>query len=89
MAEESKEKEVGKVTHYYTHLDVAIVELKDGLKVGDKIHIKGHTSDFTQEVESIQVEHQPVEEAKGGDVVGLKVSEHAREGDTVYKVVEA
>ncbi|MBI4029922.1 hypothetical protein HY373_01955 [Candidatus Berkelbacteria bacterium] len=89
MAEEAKETEVGKITHYYTHLDVAILELKGALKIGDKIHIKGHTSDFTQEVNSIQVEHQPVEEAKSGDVVGLKVNEHAREGDSVFKIAEA
>ncbi len=81
-----KEKEIGKVTHYYNHLGVAIVELKDRLKVGDKIHIKGHTSDFTETVDSIQIEHKDVESAKKKDVIGLKVKKRTREGDVVYKV---
>jgi putative protease len=82
------EKPVGKVTHYYTHLGVAVVELEDELKIGDVIHIKGHTSDFTQTVDSMQIEHQPIEVAKPGQAIGLKVKEHAREHDIVYKVEE-
>jgi putative protease len=82
------EKPVGKVTHYYTHLSVAVVELEDELKIGDVIHIKGHTSDFTQTVDSMQIEHQPIEVAKPGQAIGLKVKEHARENDIVYKVEE-
>jgi len=78
---------VGKVTHYYGKIGVGIVELSDGLKVGDTIHIKGHTSDFTQTVESIQVEHESVSEAKPGDVVGMKVIDKVHPGDIVYKVV--
>lgn len=86
---ELEEKEIGRVTHYYTHLGVAIVELdKDSLKVGETVHIKGHTSDFTQKVESMQIEHESVEEAKAGDAIGLKIKEHAREKDAVYKVTE-
>jgi len=84
----AQEKEVGKVTHYYTNLQVAIVELSDELNVGDEIHIKGHTSDFTQKVESMQIEHQNIEKAKKGETVGLKVVDHAREEDKVYKIVE-
>ncbi len=83
-----EEKEIGKVTHFYTKLSVAIVKLKDKLKVGDKIHIKGHTSDFTQKVDSMEIEHKAIQEAKKGDVVGLKVKEHAREGDIVYLIKE-
>ncbi len=81
-----KEKEVGKVIHYYTHLGVAIVKMKDSLKKGDKIHIKGATSDFTQTISSMQVEHKDIEEAKKGKTIGLKVKEHAREHDVVFKV---
>ena len=88
--EEAKEEklgeEVGKVTHYFTKLGVAIIELTDTLKVGDKIHIKGATSDFKQKIASMQIEHEKIEEAKKGQGIGLKVKEHAREHDTVYKV---
>lgn len=82
------ESEVGKVTHYYTHIGVASVKLSDKLKTGDMIHIVGHTSDFTQKVDSIQIEHESVLEANAGQEIGIKVIEHAREHDTVYKIVE-
>ncbi len=83
-----KEVEVGKATHYFSNLQVAAIELSGKLKVGDKIHIKGHTTDFVQVVESMQIEHQPVSEASAGDSIGLKVKEKVREGDTIYKVEE-
>lgn len=83
-----KEKEIGKVTHYFTNIGVAVVELSDELSVGDTIHIKGATSDFTQKVESMQIEKEPVEKAESGQSIGLKVTEHAREGDTVSRVTE-
>lgn len=81
------EKEVGRVTHYFGNIGVAIIKLTDALRVGEKIHVKGATTDFEQVVESIQIEHKPVEEAKAGDEVGIKVSGKVREGDVVYKVV--
>ena len=82
------EKEIGVVTHYFTNIGVGTIKLTiDTLKVGETIHIKGHTSDFNQLVESMQVENKPVQEAKIGDIVGLKVKEHVREHDKVYKVV--
>ena len=80
------EKAVGKVAHYYTNIGVAVIELKGALKVGDKIRIKGHTSDFTQKVESMQMEHDKLQEAKSGQSIGLKVKEHVRQHDIVYKV---
>ena len=80
------QKVIGKVAHYYTNMGVAIVELKGALKVGDKIRIKGYTSDFTQNVESMQVEHEKLQEAKLGQSIGLKVKEHVRQHDLVYKV---
>ncbi|MFQ5952682.1 MAG: translation elongation factor-like protein [Candidatus Omnitrophota bacterium] len=82
------EQEIGKITHWYGHLSVGLVELTDTLKVGETIHIKGHTSDFTQEVESIQIEHENVPEAKAGDVIGIKVTDKVHPHDTVYKVTE-
>lgn len=82
----AEEKEVGKVSHFYGGISVAVVELSGALKVGDKIHIKGATTDFTQEVSSMQIEHKDIKEAKKGDSIGLKVAEKVRDGDVVYKV---
>lgn len=79
-----EEKPIGKVTHFYSHLSVGIIELADSLKVGQQIKIIGHTTNFEQTVDSIQVDHKEVEEAKKGDVIGLKVSEHVREGDEIF-----
>ncbi len=81
-----EEKEIGKITHYYDHLNVGIIELSDILKVGDTIHIKGHSSDFTQGVDSMQIEHASVLEAKAQDVVGIKVTQKVHPQDKVYKV---
>lgn len=81
------EKEIGKITHYFGNIGVAIVKVTDSLRVGETIHVKGATTDFKQTVESMQIEHKPIEEAKAGDEVGIKVSEKAREGDVVYKVM--
>ena len=84
-----EEKLVGKVTHYFTNIGVAVVEITEGdLKVGDRIHIKGATSDFEQTVDSMQIEHENVEKAKKGQAIGLKVDQQAREGDQVFKIVE-
>ncbi|HEU4351739.1 MAG TPA: hypothetical protein VFR66_07660 [Burkholderiales bacterium] len=79
---------IGVVTHYYGHLAVAVVKLDPGaaLRVGDNIHIKGHTSDFGQRVESLQVGHAPMQEVGPNDDFGLKVIDHAREHDVVYRV---
>lgn len=78
-------KEIGKVTHFYDKISVAIIDLKDKVSVGDTIHLKGHTTDFEQPVESMEIEHKEVTEAKKKDVVGVKVSGKCREGDKVYK----
>lgn len=82
-----QEKEIGIVTHYYGHLSVGIVKLQDVLKVGETILIKGHTSNFTQPVESMQIEHTDVAEAKAGDVIGLKITQKVHPHDKVYKVI--
>lgn len=81
-------KEIGKVTHYYGKIGVAIVELSGDLKVGDRIKVQGHQSEFEQTVGSMEVEHKPVEQARAGDVIGLKAVEKAGEGAKVYKLEE-
>lgn len=82
------EEEVGKVSDYFAKIGVAAIELTGSLSVGDTIHIKGHTTDFEQKVESIQIEHQNVEKANPGDSIGIKVTERVRDHDVVYKVTE-
>ncbi len=83
------EEEIGKITHFFSKINVGVLELTKGeLHIGDTIHIKGHTSDFYQKVESIQVEHSPVDEAKAGESVGIKVESPVRENDIVFKVTE-
>jgi len=82
------EQKVGVVTHYFGKIGVAALKITDGeLRVGDTIHVTGHTSDFTQTVDSMQVEHESVEVARKGDEIGLKTAEYVREHDAVYKVV--
>ncbi|MBT9131703.1 translation elongation factor-like protein [candidate division NPL-UPA2 bacterium Unc8] len=85
MTEERNEEEIGRATHYFDKAGVAVIELTAPLKVGDKIHIKGHTTDFEQDVSSIQIEHNSISEGKKGDAVGIKVSERVREHDIVFK----
>ena len=82
------EQRIGVVTHYYSHLSVVAMQLEPGatLRVGDVIHIRGHTTDFTQKVVSLEVDHAPVSEVRPDDDFGLKVVEHTREHDIVYKV---
>ena len=83
----ANEEALGTVTHYYSHLGVVVVQLNKGtLKTGDMIHVKGHSTDFIQQVESMEFEHQHVDQAGAGQSVGLKVVDHAREHDIVYLV---
>ncbi|CAG1008858.1 hypothetical protein ANAEL_03728 [Anaerolineales bacterium] len=82
------EVEIGKVTHYFNHLNVAVLKLSDGLKLGDTIHVLGHVTDFAEKVSSMQVNHQAVVWVKPGDDVALRVEEPVREHDVVYRVVE-
>jgi len=78
---------IGVVTHYYGHLAVAVIKLEGAtLRVGDTIHIRGFTTDFSQRVESLQVEHESVPEVGPQDDFGLKVRNHVREHDVVYRV---
>ena len=85
MADESK---VGHVTHYFGKIHVAAIELTDGeLSVGDTVHVHGHTSDFLQKVESMQIDRAEVTHAERGQEIAIRVGEHAREGDVVEKVL--
>ena len=77
-------KEIGKITHYFEKIGVAVVEMTGKMKVGDKIRIKGNTTDFEQDIDSMQVEHEQVKEAKKGDAIGMKVKDRVREHDVVY-----
>lgn len=81
-----KEKEIGKVSSYFKHVDVAAIKLSGQLKVGDKIHLKGHTTDFEQEVDSMQIEKKKVAKAKKGDHIGIKVPEKVRPKDKVFLI---
>jgi putative protease len=83
------EVEIGRVEDYFAHIGVVAIEVtKVGIKLGDTLHFKGHTTDFTEKVTSMQVEHKSVEEAPPGSDVGIKVKERVRTHDHVYKVVE-
>lgn len=85
MADEVK---IGHVTHYFGKILVAAIELTEGeLSVGDTIRIKGHTSDFTEKIESMQIDKASVPRATKGQSIGIRVKEHARVGDEVYKVL--
>ncbi len=77
--------EIGSVTHFFSKINVAIIDLTAPLSVGDRILIKGPTTDFEQVVESIQIEHTNIQRAEGGQSVGLKLAQPAKERDVVYK----
>lgn len=79
--------EVGHVTHFFSKISVAVVELTEPLAVGDSILVKGPSTDFEQVVESMQIEHANIPKAEAGQSIGLKMAEHARERDVVYKKI--
>ena len=80
-----KEKIIGKVTHYFPKVRAGVIKLKTPLSIGDVIKIKGHTTDFTQTVTSMQINHEPITKAKKGDEIGLLVNSRVRHNDVVYK----
>lgn len=82
------EIEIGKVSDFFARPVVAGIEMSGSIKVGDKIHIKGHTTDMEFIVDSMQIDNANVTEAKAGDSVGIKVEDRVRRGDTVYKVTD-
>lgn len=80
-------RELGHVEDYFAHVEVIALFLKEPLAVGDVIHVRGHTTDLTQAVESMQIDHKPIQAAKKGAEVGIKVNDKCRKGDLVYKVL--
>jgi putative protease len=83
------EEEIGEVTHYFTRIGVAVIRIKNGeLRKGDRIAIRGKTTNFQQVVNSMQIHNKDVEVARAGDEIGLKVDERVREKDIVYKITE-
>jgi putative protease len=80
------EKEIGKVSTYFNHVNVAAIKLSGALKIGDRVHIKGHTTDFEQLVDSMQINRKEVKEAKKGAEIGIKVNDRVRPNDTVFLV---
>ena len=82
------EIEIGKVSDFFARPVVAGIELTASLKLGDKIHIVGHTTDMKLTVESMQINNVNVKEAKAGDATGIKLSDRVRRGDTVYQVTD-
>jgi len=78
-------KEVGRITHYFSKIGVAVVELSDTLNLGDTVRIKGAHTDFKQKVTSMQIEHKPIQSAKKGQSIGLKLDQKAHENDVVFK----
>lgn len=81
-----KEERIGVVSHYFSHLGVAAVVLEGELAVGDTVHVRGHTTELVQKVESIQLEHESISRATKGQDVGIRFKDHVREHDVVYKV---
>ena len=82
------EKElVGEISHYFGQIDVAVIILKKKLKVGDSVHVHGKHTDFVQQVESMQIDHEVVEEGKAGKEVAIKIDARVRKGDAVYKLL--
>lgn len=82
----SEEEEIGRVVDYFAHIGVAGIDLTGKLRRGDTVRIHGHTTDFQQPVDSIQIEHEQVEEAGPGAKIGIKVKDRCRSGDHVYRV---
>ena len=82
------EKEIGVVSDFFAKINVAAIKMTGSLKVGNSIHIKGHTTDFEQTVDSMQVHNQSVEEAKKGDEIGIKINSLVRRNDEVYIIIK-
>jgi len=86
MPNQEEGKLIGEISHYFSKIGVAIIDLSDSLKLGDTIRVVGGGTDFTQAVESMQIEHQNIKEAKTGDSIGIKISQKVKEGYKIYKV---
>ena len=87
MVEGEEKKLVGKISHYYGKIGVAVVEVEDEINVGDTISIEGVVTNLKQTVDSMEIEHKQIKKAKKGDSIGLRVAEKVRENDNVYKII--
>ena len=86
--EQTEELQVGKVTHYFPKIGVAVVDITNvSIQIGDEIHIKGHTTDFRQKIASMQIEQDKIEVAEPGQSIGLKVENAVRANDLIYKAI--
>lgn len=79
-------KRVGKVTHYFDHLNVAVLALTEGIRVGETLHFLGHSTDFKQQVTSLQIEHKAVDAAKPGEDVAMKVDQRVHPNDAIFRI---
>jgi putative protease len=82
------ESKIGHITHFYNRISVGVLDLTDKLELGDKVHILGHTTDFIQNVMSMEIEHKKVTSVGPGDEVALKVIEPVRNGDELFKIIQ-
>jgi putative protease len=82
------ESKIGHITHFYNRISVGVLDLTDKLELGDKVRILGHTTDFIQNVTSMEIEHKKVTSVGPGDEVALKVIEPVRRGDDIYKIIQ-
>ncbi len=82
------EKQIGQITHFYNRISVAVLSLTDNLEIGDRVHILGHTTDFIQNITSMEIEHVKVSSVSPGDEVALKVIEPVRKGDVIFKIIK-
>lgn len=83
-----EKKLIGKISHYFTNIGVGVIELSDEIKIGDRISIEGSSTNFQQDVRSMQIHQKDVEVAKKGESIGIKLQDRVREGDQVFKVTE-
>jgi putative protease len=83
-----EKKPVGKVSHFFTHISVAVIDVTDTMTVGDTISFEGASTNFQQKIDSIQIEKKSIPSAKKGQAIGMKTNERVREGDLVYKIIE-
>ena len=77
---------IGDVTHFYTNINVAVIQLSDGISIGDMVHFLGRTTDFRQEVKSLQIEHQSIDGAEAGQEIAMRVIRRVRRGDKVFRI---
>ncbi len=84
----ANEEKIGEVTHYFGKIDVAVLKINKGIKLGEKLHFVGTHTDFSQEIKSLQIEHEAVSEAEAGSEVAIKIKDRVRNGDTVYRLAD-